>query len=140
MPVDVIDTVNDPETVQVVRAPSGEEFVFIPKKDFDALVDALENAREDLEDIAAYDRAKAEIETEKIPPFPPEVNLALLRGERRLSAIRKWRSVSADDLAAVSGVSPADLVAIEAGDKDATIEQAKRIAKALNVHCGWLVP
>ena len=140
MPTDTTDIALDADAVQVVRTPAGEEFVFLAKRDFDAIVEALENAREDLEDIAAYDRAKAGIEAEKLPPYPVEVNAALLSGDRRLPAIRKWRSLSIDSLAAQSGVSEADIIAFEAGERIQTAEQAKCLATALNVHVGWLEP
>jgi hypothetical protein len=65
--MDTTQTVLDRDAVQVVKTPAGEEFVFLPKKDFDALVEALDEAREDLEDIAAFDAARAEIEATRLP-------------------------------------------------------------------------
>jgi DNA-binding XRE family transcriptional regulator len=130
----------DRDAVQVVKSPAGEEFVFLPKKDFDALVAALEEAREDLEDIAAFDAAMAENAASDTPNFPPEVSALLLRGDRRLMAIRKWRAVSLDQLAVLSGVSSDNIAAFEAGKLEQTLEQAQALAAALNVHPGWLEP
>jgi Helix-turn-helix len=130
----------DRDAVQVVKSPAGEEFVFLPKKDFDALVLALEDAREDLEDIAAYDAAMAENAASGAPNFPPEVSALMLRGDRRLAAIRKWRSHSVGELAAKSGVTTADIAAFEAGQREQNVEQAQLLANALNVHPGWLEP
>jgi DNA-binding XRE family transcriptional regulator len=138
--MDTFQPVLDRDTVQVVKTPAGEEFVFLPKKDFDALVEALEEAREDLEDIAAYDAARAEIDAAQLPPFPPEVNAGLMRGDRRLAAIRKWRDVSVAQLAAKSGVSDTDIAAFEAGEREQTVGQANALAAALDVHPGWLEP
>jgi hypothetical protein len=130
----------DRDAVQVVKSPAGEEFVFLPKKDFDALVLALEDAREDLEDIAAYDAAMAEMAANPVPHFPPELSALMLRGNRRLAAIRKWRAVSVGELAAKSGVSTADIAAFESGAGEQTIEQAQFLAAALDVHTAWLEP
>jgi DNA-binding XRE family transcriptional regulator len=140
IPMDTFQPVLDRDAVQVVKTPAGEEFVFLPKKDFDALVEALEEAREDLEDIASFDAARAEIEATRLPPFPPEVNAGIFRGDRRLAAIRKWRGMSEGELAAKSGVSAADIAAFEAGAREQTVDQAHALATALDVHPGWLEP
>lgn len=138
--MDTFQPVLDKKTIQVIKTPAGEEFVFLPKTDFDALVAALEDAREDLEDIAALDAARAENEAAQLPPFPPEVNAALFRGDRRLAAIRKWRALSVDDLAVRSNVSVADITAFEVGDREQSVDQARRLATVLDVHPGWLEP
>jgi hypothetical protein len=130
----------DRDAVQVVKSPAGEEFVFLPKKDFDALVLAFEDAREDLEDIAILDQRLAEMATNPVPHFPPEVSALMLRGDRRLAAIRKWRSVGVGALAAKSGVSAADIATFETGEREQTVEQAQSLAAALDVHPAWLEP
>ncbi len=135
-----IRPVLDDTAVQVVRTPAGEEFVFLPKRDFDALIGALEEAREDIEDIAAFDAARAEIEAERVPPFPPEVSAALFRGDRRLAAIRKWRGLSVAQLAGASTVAETDIEAFERGERVQSIDEVCQLAGALDVHPGWLKP
>lgn len=45
--------------VQIITTPSGDEMVVLPKADFDALLERLE----DLSDVAIYDQRKAEMKS-----------------------------------------------------------------------------
>lgn len=53
---------------------------------------------------------------------PLDVIYAIEGGEPALMAYRRWRNISRDDLAAKSGISKADISAIEDGKRD--IEEA----------------
>jgi Helix-turn-helix len=128
------------DTIQIVRTPSGDEFVFLPRHEYDALLDELAEAREDLADVLAYDAAKAKLSASDVPPFPAEVNHLLLQRHRRLAAIRLWRGLSVADLALKSGLGEADIAAMESGDHMQTLDEAKKLAAALDVHVGWLEP
>ncbi|MER9690666.1 hypothetical protein NKJ16_01850 [Mesorhizobium sp. M0179] len=66
---------------QIIRTSTGEELVVIPKADYEALLHAAEEAREEAADVAIYDERKAEFKTEK--PLPAEVTMDILRGSSR---------------------------------------------------------
>lgn len=64
---------------------------------------------------------------------PMEVTYAIEGGEPALMAYRRWRSISRDDLANKSGISKADIEAIEDGIKDIEEEMLERLSAVLKV-------
>lgn len=132
---------DDPQTSpQIIKTPAGDDLVVLPRQDYDALLEALAEAQEELADIATLDRRLAEIAREAVPPFPPEVNRLIYERHRRPAAIRLWRRLSVEEVAARSGLSSADIAAFEAGDRMHTSEEARQLAAALDVHIAWLEP
>jgi DNA-binding XRE family transcriptional regulator len=129
-----------PIATQTLKTSAGDDLIVITRRDYEALLQRLADAEEDLEDIEAASLARAEIEADRLPPFPPEVNAGLMRGDRRLAAIRKWRDMSVEQLAVKSGVSAVDIAAFEAGEREQSVEQAHALAATLDVHVGWLEP
>lgn len=54
--------------VQIITSPSGDEMVVLPKADFDALLERLE----ELSDVAIYDERMAELkDSELLSPEAP---------------------------------------------------------------------
>jgi hypothetical protein len=51
--------------VQIITSPSGDEMVVLPKADFDALLERLE----ELSDVAIYDERVAELKEIEILPL-----------------------------------------------------------------------
>lgn len=49
--------------VQIIRTPSGEELVVLPRADYEALLAAAAEGDEDADDVALYDARKAELTT-----------------------------------------------------------------------------
>jgi hypothetical protein len=76
---------------QIIRTPSGEELVVLPRAEYEALIERANHAAEDADDVAIYDARKAELAAGGVVLLPPEVGAAILRGESRLKAIRNWR-------------------------------------------------
>ena len=101
------------------------DMVTIPRTEYEALLEA----REDLEDIAAYDRAKAV----GGPSIPDEVVGRILNGETPLRAFRRWRGLSQPGLAEASGVNRVQISEIERGNRSGSAETLKRLANALGV-------
>ena len=65
---------------QIVTVPSGEEFVFLPRKEYEALIDALDDALEELADIVTCDRVKAELAEDPDGVLPADLSaLTLIR-------------------------------------------------------------
>ena len=58
--------------------------------EYEALLERADHEIEDADDVAAYDARKAELAQGGVV-LPPEVSAAILRGDRRLKAIRNWR-------------------------------------------------
>ena len=114
--------------------------VVLPRQEYEALLNALSELREDAADAAAYDAARAELVSARVPPFPAQLNALLRQGKRRITAIREWRGLGLSGLAAATGLSPERLGQMEAGEPMQRSEEAALLASALNVPLGWLEP
>lgn len=101
------------------------EMVTIPRAEYEALL----AAREDLEDIAAYDRAKADGGAS----IPDEYVGRILDGEAPVRVLRDWRGMTQQQLAEASGVNRVQIANIEAGKRTGSIGTLKLIAAALGV-------
>jgi hypothetical protein len=119
---------------QIIRTPSGEELVVLPRAEYEAL---LERADHEAEDAAIYDARKAELAAGGVM-LPPEVSAAILRGDSRLKAIRKWRDETQLHLESVTGIGQGYLSDVESGRRTGTPETIAKLAQALNVPVEWL--
>ena len=88
---------------QIIRAPSGEELVVLPRAEYEALLERADHEAEDVEDVAIYDARKAELAAGGVV-LPREVSAAILRGDSRLKAIRTWRDETQLHLAFKTGI------------------------------------
>ncbi|MER8742195.1 MULTISPECIES: helix-turn-helix transcriptional regulator [unclassified Mesorhizobium] len=121
---------------QIIRTSTGEELVVIPKADYEALLHAAEEAREDAADVAIYDERKAELKTEK--PLPAEVTMDILRGSSRLKALRNWRKLTQAELADAIGVSQGFLSDLESNRRKPSAQTSTMLSKALDVPSEWI--
>lgn len=121
---------------QIITTPAGEELVVISKADYEALLNAAEEAWEDAQDVAIYDAVKAGISQGDV--LPADVSMAMLRGESRLKALRKWRGLTQQELAGKAGVTQGFLSDLEARRRSASAETADRLASALDVPRSWI--
>jgi len=112
----------------------GEELILLSRAEYDALIERAAEADEDAADVAIYDARKAA----GSPLLPAEVSMAMLRGEGRLRALRRWRDVTQKYLSLRTEVSQGFLSDLENGKRAMTAEVRRRIAKALDVPEGWL--
>jgi DNA-binding XRE family transcriptional regulator len=122
---------------QIIRTPGGEELVVLPRADYEALVGRADEAAEDAEDIAIYDARKAELAAGAVV-LPAQVSAAILRGESRLRAVRKWRGETQRQLHAKAEISQGYLSDLESGRRAGTPETIAKLAQALNVPSEWL--
>ena len=123
-----------------LTTPLGEELIVLAKRDYEALLEALAEAEEELADIEALDQARAEIAANPNALLPAEVCAQILAGRNRFGAIRHWRQISIPDLALKTGL---DAAVIEAGETRKAIldlEAARKLAHALDVPEEWLSP
>ncbi|SFT85568.1 helix-turn-helix transcriptional regulator [Mesorhizobium sp. YR577] len=121
---------------QIIKTPGGEELVVLPKADYDALLRAADEAAEDAADAAIYDARKAELSGTE--PFPAELSMAILRGDSRLKALRKWRGLTQSDLADKAGLTQGFLSDLEGRRRTASDDTAARLAAALAVPAAWI--
>ncbi len=122
---------------QVIRSPSGEEMVVIPRAEYEALLERADRGAEDAEDVAIYDARKAELAADGLV-LPAEVSAAVLRGESRLRAIRNWRDVTQVYLAHETNIGQGYLSDLESGRRTGTPETIAKLARALDVPAAWL--
>ncbi len=122
---------------QIIRSPSGEEMVVIPRAEYEALLERADHDAEDAEDVAIYDARKAELAAGGLV-LPAEVSAAVLRGESRLRAIRNWRDVTQVYLAHKTNIGQGYLSDLESGRRTGTPETIAKLARALDVPVAWL--
>ncbi len=109
--------------------PNGEEMIVLSRKDYEALIQRIEDLEDSLS-IADFERKLAAGEEELVPAV--YVN-RMSEGESPIRVWRDFRGMSAKDLAAAAGISTAFLSEIETGKKDGSIATLKAIADALKI-------
>ena len=122
---------------QIIRTPSGEELVVLPRVEYEALLERADHEVEDADDVAIYDARKAELAVGAIV-LPSEVSAAVLRGESRLKAIRNWRGETQLHLNFLTGIGQGYLSDLENGRRTGTPVTIAKLALALNVPVEWL--
>jgi DNA-binding XRE family transcriptional regulator len=122
-------------TRQIIVAPGGERMVVLPEKEFEQLLDAVEDA-EDRTAVRRFEQKLAAGEEELIPA---EYVYRMLDGENRVTVWREYRGLSGKELAEAAGITPGYLSHIESGKRDGTVGTMKKIAEALRVTIDDLV-
>ena len=122
---------------QFITTPGGEELVVIPRADYDAMIAALSDAEEDAVDVAIYDARKAEMVCGANAALPVEVSAAMLRGASLLTALRKWRGLTQNDLANRLEISQGYLSDLESGRRKGASETLEALASALDAPRAW---
>jgi len=111
------------------------KMVTIPQDEYDR----LREAAEELDDLRAYDRAKARIEAGADELVPAAYADRILDGENPLRVWRDLRGLTQQGLARASGVNRVQIADIEAGRKRGSVETVARLARTLNVDMEDLV-
>jgi DNA-binding XRE family transcriptional regulator len=123
---------------QTIRSPSGEELVVLSRAEFDALTSAAAGALEDADDIAVFDERLAALRSGADTPLPAEVSAAMLRGESLLRALRSWKGLTQQELAARTGLAQGYISDLETNRKTGSEETLRALAAALEVDQSWL--
>jgi hypothetical protein len=121
---------------QIIRTPSGDEMVIIPRAEYEALIAAAQD--EDQEDVAIYDTRKAELAASRNGLLPRPVSEAMLKGDTLLRALRRWRDITQSDLAAKADVGQGYISDLESGRRMGAPETLRRLALVLDVPAEWL--
>jgi ribosome-binding protein aMBF1 (putative translation factor) len=121
---------------QIIRTPSGDEMVVIPRAEYEALIAAAHD--EDQDDVAIYDARKAELAAKENGLLPQPVSEAMLKGDSLLRALRRWRDITQSDLAAKAEVGQGFISDLESRRRTGAPETLRRLARALDVPPEWL--
>jgi DNA-binding XRE family transcriptional regulator len=113
----------------------GKQVVVIPADDYRVLLEKAEM----LDDVAAYDRAKAALAAGDDELVPALVANAILDGENPIRVWRQHRDMSQVQLAEAAGISQAYLAQIETGKREGTLSLYRSLAEALGVDLEDLV-
>lgn len=110
---------------------NGQEYVILPVQEYKKLL----AFSEDVDDVAAFDMAKARGEE----AFPMHLYDAIDAGENPVRVFREYRKMNQKALAAEAGISEAYLSQIEGGRRQGSAKTMKAIARVLNVEMDDLV-
>ena len=114
---------------QIVKSPSGEEMVVIPLAEYEALVEAAEDA----EDIRIANEAKASLAAGEDELVPHDLAVRLLGVEHPVRIWREYRGLKVGELAAAAGKSQAYISQIEGGKREGSVSTMCALARALKV-------
>lgn len=106
-----------------------DETVTLSRADFEALVEALEDA----EDLAVLRAAEARVTAGEGEYLPVEMVERLAAGESPVKVWREHRGMTAKALAAAAGINAAYLSEIETGKKPGSFDAMAKLAKALGI-------
>ncbi|MBX9907193.1 MAG: helix-turn-helix domain-containing protein [Beijerinckiaceae bacterium] len=126
---------------QFISTDAGEELVIISRTDYEMLAQRAAAAfDEEANDVRAAAGAEADLAAGRDIAFPLDVAEAILDGESRLRAIRKWRQHTQAELAALSGLAQSAISAMEKGGiLSGSLSAWRDLAKALNVPLAVLI-
>ncbi len=115
--------------VQTIDRDGKPEYVVLPWADYQALLEAAENAI----DGALFDAFKEKLASGEEETVPAAVVDALLTGTNPVKVWREYRGLTQDALAAQAGISKAYLCQIETGKREGAIKTLRAIASTLGV-------
>ena len=124
---------------QIIRTPSGDEMVIVPRAEYEALRAAAEEALEDDEDLAIARRRWEEWNGSGRLATPPEVAQRILEGHHVLQAFREHRGLSIEDLAARTIIDPFHIRAIEGRETVGNEPTMSALADGLGIDRVWLI-
>ena len=113
----------------------GKQVVIIPADDYRVLLEKAEM----LDDVAAYDRARAALAAGDDELVPALVVNAILEGENPVRVWRQHREMSQVQLAKAAGISQAYLAQIETGKREGALSLYRSLADALEIDLDDLV-
>ena len=112
--------------VQVIEQGGRPAFYVLPA----ALWEKVRGKVEDLDDVAAYDRAVASDDGTR---YPAAVAHAMADGVHPVRAWREHRGMTQEALATVAAVSKPFISQIEGGKREGSVGTLKKLAAALGV-------
>ena len=120
---------------QFIEHNGEPEYAVVPIAEYRALLEKAEA----LEDVVAYDAARAALETGADELVPSDVVDAILGGESPVKVWRKHRGMTQTELAEAAGSKQPHIAQIESGQRTGTVAIMKRIAQVLGVDVDDLI-
>jgi DNA-binding XRE family transcriptional regulator len=122
-------------SVHILEANGKPAFAVLPIGEYRALLELAEDAR----DAAALARFAKRLAAGEEEVIPSAVVDRLLAGEAPLRVWREHRSLSAAELAARVGVTPAHISKLETGKGEPSVALLRKLAAALELDLESLV-
>jgi DNA-binding XRE family transcriptional regulator len=94
---------------------------------------SLKMAVEELADLRAYDRAMAALDRSEDELIPADQAQRMIAGESPLRVWREYRGLTQTALAQASSVNRVQIVNIETGDKNGSVETLRKLADVLGI-------
>ena len=116
-------------SVQVINLNGQPEYAVLPYADYQRLLEKAEM----LEDVEAYDNARADLASGREELIPSNVALFLVRGDNPIRVWREYRKLTQIQLAKEAGITDSFLSQIEAGKRKASVAVLSAIASALKL-------
>ena len=120
---------------QYIETPGGEDMVILPRKEYEQLCGAVEEA----DDVRIYDAARRRLSAGEDEIIPGEFADRILDGENPVRIWREYRGLSIKALAEKAEISAAYLSQIEGGVREGSVRTMKALAMALNLDLADLV-
>jgi DNA-binding XRE family transcriptional regulator len=122
-------------SVHILEANGKPAFAVVPIAEYRALLELAEDAR----DAAALSRFAKRLASGEEEVVPSEVVDRLLAGETPIRVWREFRGLTATELAARIGVTPAHVSKIETGKGEPSVALLRKLAAILRVDMEALV-
>ena len=122
---------------QFITTPNGDELAIIPRAEYEDLLAraAITGESEDDEyiaDRAIYDARKSELAAGGAA-LPHEVSLLMLRGASLPRALRKWKRLSQQEVAARIGTAQGFISDLESGRRRTAVNTVRTLAALYDV-------
>lgn len=118
------------------KTPGGEDVVILPVADYERLVSLAEDAR----DLTLAEQALASVNSGKGEILTEAEMLELLSAPSPVAFWRRRRSLTQAALSKLVGISQAYLAQIERGKRTGDLRLYRRLAEALDMDIGELLP
>jgi DNA-binding XRE family transcriptional regulator len=123
-------------SVQILEHEGRPAFALLPIEEYERLMAALEDAH-DAATLEAFYRKLVSGDEET---FPAAIADRLLAGEHPVRVLRSHRGMTLRQVADACGVTNAHISQIEKGKRSMSAELLKKMADALRVDVGLLLP
>lgn len=122
-------------SVQILEHDGRPAFAIMPAEEYQALLEALEDAHDALR-IEEFHRRLLAGEEEV---FPLDLVDRLLAGDNPVRVLREYRGMTLQQVADACGVTNAHVSQVERGKRSMSTELLKKMAKALRVDVEMLL-